>query len=74
MNSVEKLKNLGENDNPELYSGQYQGDMVMTDEEIRELENKKNGKAGLISRRYIWAGAVVPFRIIESDFSKIQTN
>lgn len=65
------MSNLNENDNAELLSGQYQGDIVMTDDEIREIENSgKTGRAGLIAQRYNWAGAVVPFRIVEADFSK----
>lgn len=43
----------------------------MTDDEIREIENSgKTGRAGLIAQRYNWAGASVPFRIVEADFSK----
>lgn len=67
---VEKLMNLGQDDNAEMLSGQYQGDIVMTDDEIRALEGGKAGRAGLIAQRYIWAGAVVPYRIVEAHFSK----
>lgn len=68
---VEKLANLGDDDLAELYGGQYQGDIVISDEDVRELEDiSRNGKTGLIARRYHWAGAVVPYRVEEKDFSK----
>jgi len=70
--NIEKLKNLQEDDNAELYSGQYQGDMVMTEEDIQELETGKSSKTGLIAARYRWENNEVPYRIIESQFTAAQ--
>lgn len=68
---VEKLKNLSEDDVAELYSGQYQGDIVISDEEILELEgNGRNGKTGLINPARMWPGGIIPYRINEAQFSK----
>jgi hypothetical protein len=67
---VDKLSNLGQNDLAEELSGQYQGDIIMSQDEIRELEGSK-GKTGLIATRYGWAGGVVPYRVNEVDFSKL---
>lgn len=70
-NLVERLKNLGKHELAEEFSGQYQGDIIMSPEQMREYEiGSKNGKTGLIASRYKWAGAVVPYRIVELDFSE----
>lgn len=68
--SVEKLKNLGKDDLAEELSGQYQGDIVISDEEIIELESRRSSKTGLIAERYRWTDNIVPFWINESHFSK----
>lgn len=68
---VEKLKNLSDDDVAELYSGQYQGDIVISDEEILELEgNGRNGKTGLLNEDRMWPGGIIPYRVNESHFSK----
>lgn len=72
--SVEKLKNLGADEWAQLYSGQYQGDMLMTPEEIREYETGRSSKVALIASRYTWAGAVVPYSIVERDFSELEVS
>lgn len=68
---VEKLKNLSEDDVAELYSGQYQGDIVISDEEILQLEsNGRNGKTGLIHPDRMWPDGVIPYRVNEEHFSE----
>ncbi|CRK97806.1 CLUMA_CG011183, isoform D [Clunio marinus] len=72
--NLEKLKTLGPNDLAEELSGQYQGDIVMSPEEVAEYENSRNTKTGLIATRYSWAGGIVPYRIVESDFTLDQVS
>ena len=66
----ERLKNLGKDDLAEELSGQYQGDIILSAEQMKEYELGSKSKTGLIMSRYKWAGGVVPYRIIEKDFSK----
>lgn len=70
--NIEKLKNLDKDDIAELYSGQYQGDMILTDEEIQELETGKSSKTGLIAARYRWENNEVPYRVTEAHFTAAQ--
>lgn len=71
--NIAKLNTIGKFEYPELYSGQYQGDMVMSDDEIKELEEpSRNSKIHIIASRYQWAGGIVPFRIMESHFTQEQ--
>jgi hypothetical protein len=70
FNLVERLKNLGKDDLAEELSGQYQGDIILSAEQMREYEMGPKDKTGLIASRYKWAGGVVPYRIIEAEFSK----
>lgn len=67
---MRRLENLRENELAEELSGQYQGDIVISDEHLRELESGKASKTGLLNTRFRWPDAVVPYRIIESHFSK----
>lgn len=68
--SVDKLKNLGKDDLAEEWSGQYQGDIIISDAEIQELESPKGSKTGLIDTRFRWPNNIVPYWINESHFSK----
>jgi len=64
------LNNLGPNDYAYLYSGQFEGDMVMSSEEIEELLSERGGRTAMIDERYRWINNVVPYHIREADFSK----
>jgi hypothetical protein len=68
--AVERLKNLSKDDLAEELSGQYQGDIIISAEQMREYETEAKRKTGLIASRYKWAGGVVPYKITEADFSK----
>lgn len=59
------MNNLGPDDLAELYSGQFEGDIIL---EEGELDLKR--KTVLIASRYSWAGGIVPYMVVEGDFSK----
>lgn len=62
---------MGKDELAEELSGQYQGDIVLSPEEIRELEQPgRNGRTGMINERYLWDDNLIPYRIQEEDFSK----
>lgn len=64
------MKNLGPNDYAYLHSGQFEGDMVMSPEEIEELLNDRSGRTVMIDERFRWTDNIVPYHIREADFSK----
>jgi hypothetical protein len=65
------LKNLGPNDLAEELSGQFQGDIVMSQTEIDALVGGgRNGRTGLIDTTYRWTDNIVPYTIKEEDFSE----
>jgi hypothetical protein len=66
---VERLKNLGADDLAELYSGQFEGDMVMSQEEIDQLLGRR-GRTGLTYEYLHWTNKEVPYTIREKDFSE----
>jgi hypothetical protein len=64
-----KLNNLSSNDNAELYGNQFEGDMVLSEEEIDLLLNgERDGRTGLRDERFRWTNKIVPFMIREEDF------
>lgn len=67
---VERLKNLGPDDYAELLSGQFEGDMVMSPDEIEILTGGgRGGRTGLINTQYYWTDNIIPYTIREEDFS-----
>ena len=68
---MEKLSDITDDELAEEYSGQYQGDIVMSPE---QMETYKNGKSsernGLVEKRYRWNQATVPYRIMERFYCK----
>jgi hypothetical protein len=68
---VERLKHLGPDDLAEELSGQFEGDMVMSPEEIAQLTGTgRNGRTGLIDQRFRWTDNIIPYQIREEDFSE----
>lgn len=67
--AVEKLKNLGQKDLAEELSGQYQGDIIISERQLREYEMGSKAKTGLLNTRYHWQNRTVPYRVLESHFS-----
>jgi hypothetical protein len=66
---VERLLNLGPHDLAEELSGQIEGDMVLTDEQIEEL-TESSSRTGLINERYRWPGGIVYYELEPRAFSK----
>lgn len=67
---VERLSHLSESDLAEELSGQYQGDIIISAEQLREYESGRSSKTGLRDEKYRWLNGVVPYRVNESDFSE----
>lgn len=68
---VERLQNLGPDDWAELLSGQFEGDMVLSPEEIELLTGGgRGGRTGLSDKKYRWKDNIIPYTIREADFSE----
>lgn len=67
---MERLRHLGKNDLAEELSGQYQGDIIISPDQLREYREGRNSKTGLTDTSYRWQDGVVPYWIDESYFSK----
>lgn len=67
--SVEKLDNLQENELAEELSGQFQGDLLMTPDQMDIYQSKSMKRNGILHRKYLWNEAIVPYRISEGDYS-----
>lgn len=63
-----KLSNLTEEDSPEELSGQFEGDIVISQEQLREMESFS--RIGHRDTKYRWPDAVVPFKIEIESYSK----
>jgi hypothetical protein len=63
------LLNLGPHDLAEELSGQVEGDMVLNDEQIKEL-NEGSSRTGLINERYHWPGGIVYYELAPRAFSE----
>lgn len=51
---------------PELFSGHFEGDIVMND----KLKSIIHGKTGLVDESYRWKDGIVPYVINEKYFSE----
>lgn len=69
--SVERLRHLSKDDLAELFSGQYQGDIVISPEQLADYRGEKRGKTGLRDTDYRWPDNTIPYEIVESDFSNL---
>lgn len=54
----------------EELSGQFEGDIVITPEELDELLSGRGGRTGLINERYRWPDNIVPYEIWGENFSE----
>lgn len=70
---MEKLENLDGNELAEVYSGQYQGDMIIGKEEMEDYRARKARHDDLIDTEYRWDDALVPYQIVETHFSNQST-
>uniref|UniRef100_A0A182J7J7 Metalloendopeptidase n=1 Tax=Anopheles atroparvus TaxID=41427 RepID=A0A182J7J7_ANOAO len=68
--NVARLRQLRPDELAEELSGQFEGDMVLTDEQERSiLSNKRNG---LIAETTRWTDNIIPVMIVEEDFTADQ--
>jgi hypothetical protein len=72
--NIDRLNNLGPNDLAEELSGQFEGDMVLSPEEIEELLSERGGRTGLIDERFRWTDNIVPYYVNRSHFTTAQYN
>ena len=63
-----RLANPQPDDIAEMFSGQFEGDILMTEEEL--MERNINARTGLIDTRYRWLNYEVPYFIETQYFSK----
>lgn len=59
---VEKLQTIGEDENAEEYSGQFEGDIILSPEQISELTLRN----GLSDEKYSWPNRTVVYELSES--------
>uniref|UniRef100_A0AAG5DNC9 Metalloendopeptidase n=1 Tax=Anopheles atroparvus TaxID=41427 RepID=A0AAG5DNC9_ANOAO len=67
--NVDRLAHLGPEDLAEEWSGQFEGDMVLNEEQLDSVRNKRNG---LIAQRFRWPNRIVYYYINEADFTPEQ--
>lgn len=67
--SVEKLESLDGNELAEVFSGQYQGDMIISEEGLKDYRARKARNDDLIDTEYRWDDGIVPYQIVEAHFS-----
>lgn len=63
---VFRLRHLTKNDNAEEYSGQFEGDIVLSQAQLLGLMTRN----GLINKTYRWSNNIVPYVIADNTFSK----
>lgn len=54
-------------DDAEMLAGEYEGDMILTDEQIALLDSR----TGRLNTKYRWPNNIVPY-YINGTFSKVQ--
>uniref|UniRef100_A0A182WXS3 Metalloendopeptidase n=1 Tax=Anopheles quadriannulatus TaxID=34691 RepID=A0A182WXS3_ANOQN len=67
--NVERLAHLGPDELAEELSGQFEGDMVLDDEQMDIVRNRRNG---LIAQNRRWPDSTVYYYIHEPDFTQAQ--
>lgn len=58
---VEKLQTIGEDENAEEYSGQFEGDIILSPEQIGDLTLRN----GLSDEKYSWPNRTVVYEFAE---------
>lgn len=53
----------------EEFSGQYQGDIIISPQQLAEYEGRA-GRTGLRNSTFRWRDGIVPYEVIEAHFSK----
>jgi hypothetical protein len=67
--TVFRLRHLAENDLAEEWSGQFEGDIIISPEQRNELLIRAP-KTGLIDAKYRWTDNTVPYQIKVEDFGE----
>ncbi|XP_049300062.1 seminal metalloprotease 1-like [Anopheles funestus] len=67
--NMERLAHLGQDDLAEELSGQFEGDMVLDEDQLSSLRDKRNG---LIAQARRWPDRIVKYYIHEPDFTPEQ--
>jgi hypothetical protein len=68
---VERLRHISKDDLAEELSGQYQGDLLMSEEQLEEYRSGIQSYTGIKDSFYRWKDMTVPYWINETYFSKI---
>ncbi|XP_063709431.1 seminal metalloprotease 1-like [Culicoides brevitarsis] len=68
--NILKLRHLTKDDNAEEYSGQFEGDIVLSKEQLSALLTRN----GLLDHTYRWKENTVPYVIANNTFSDVQKN
>lgn len=75
MSLVARLEAISEDELAEELSGQYQGDILITEEQMNLYRSKKMyPKNGLVDKRFRWEGARVPFKIATHFYGNLPNN
>jgi hypothetical protein len=65
---VQFLRNISFDELAEEYSGQFEGDIVISDEQMNYLENLR--RIGHRDTKYRWKNSIVPYQIDKIYFSE----
>lgn len=68
---VAKLRQLSRFELAEEFSGQFEGDIVIDSQQLRDISDSSL-KFGLYNEKYHWVNGIVPYVITSSHFSRIQ--
>lgn len=63
-----KLEHLGKNDSAEELSGQFEGDIVMSEDQLREVTSSRRTSIAL--EEFHWKDGIIPYEFEEKDFSE----
>lgn len=66
LSCVILINSLPVDKNAELTDGYFEGDMILTQEQIDELFVPS--KSGFINKKYRWRFGIVPYQLLNQDF------
>lgn len=68
--TVNRLQHITKDDLAEELSGQYQGDLLISEEQLKEYRSGVHGYTGIKDSVYRWRDLTVPYWINETYFSE----
>jgi hypothetical protein len=71
--AVLRLDNLKSDELAEELSGQFEGDIIISPEQLNDLL-KRHERTGLINTAFRWPDSTVPYQIKIEDFGKVSTS